>query len=168
VSRSGLDFTSAEFTRRGLTVVNGVVVPIAEALAAKPKAPRPSFPDQAGSWCIKGVWYRGAENVSEVHQLESVNQRQIIGYARSSLGCRVGSLSQTRRSKVALGTPDLWLFGPRRLPIFAWWETKTPWGRPHTDEQILFAEDCARTRTLYGTGPISAFLAFAEAIGLRG
>jgi hypothetical protein len=167
VSRSDLTFTREDLHRLGLKVQNGRAVPIDTPEPQAPKPPRPEFPDQSGSWCLRGVWYRGAEFVSEVERLESANQRQIIGYARSSLGCTIGSLSQFRKSKVALGTPDLWLFGPPRMPIFAWWETKTPWGRPHTDEQIQFALNCQRTGTIYGTGAIDAFLAFADATGLR-
>lgn len=165
MSADGLAFTAADLHRLGMKVVNGNVVPIDTPDPVAPKPPRPQFPDVRGSWCIRGIWTRAPKSAITNNALEKDNQQAIRSYWMS-LGCTVLMLSQYRASKVALGLPDLYVFGPERLAVAWFWETKRPVDAEISDEQIAFAQHCQRTRTAYGCGPASAAVDFSAAIGL--
>lgn len=165
MSADGLQFSHEQLHRMGLKVVGGTVVPIDTPDPVAPKPPRPAFPDVKGSWCVYGEWSLAPKSEITNNALEKDNQQAIRSYWMS-LGCTVLMLSQYRASKVALGLPDLYVFGPERLAVAWWWETKRPVDAEISDEQIAFAQQCARTRTWYGCGPASAAIAFSQAIGL--
>lgn len=77
------------------------------------------------------------------------------------------STSQSRRSKVGLGLPDIWVFGPTGRYRAWWWETKSGEDWRFSAAQLEFAEDCADTGTLYGCGDRFAAEVFCRALGLR-
>lgn len=70
---------------------------------------------------------------------EKVVQRQVVAFYRQ-LGCVVKSTSQARRSKVALGLPDLLVFWPGR-GAFWFHEVKREGGKL-SKEQVDFQALC--------------------------
>lgn len=165
MSRDGLHFTAEDLRRMNMKVVNGFVVPIDAPDPVAPKPPRPAFPDVKGSWCIRGIWIRAPKSTITNPPLEKDNQQAIRSY-KMSLGCTVLNQSQYRASKVAIGLPDLLVFGPDRCSAMWYWESKRPEGAELSDEQLAFAQLCARTGVTYGIGPASSAVAFSRAIGL--
>lgn len=166
MSRADLAFTHAQLHQMGMKVLEGRVVPIDTPEPAPPKPLPPEFPDVKGSWCLHGVWHRAPRPAFMDPVREKENQQDIRYYWMGSLGCTVLSLSQYRPSKVAIGLPDLFVFGPPHFPQTWFWETKKPVDAELSEEQIAFALHCQRTKQLYGCGPSSAAVAFAAAIGL--
>jgi hypothetical protein len=80
---------------------------------------------------------------------EKATQHAIKKLFRAA-GCQVYSTSQVRRSMVALGLPDLWVFVPRRKCAF-WFEVKRPGGKLRK-EQSEFQQRCAAAGVPYFWG----------------
>jgi hypothetical protein len=78
---------------------------------------------------------------------EDEEQRRITRDVIAS-GGTVWSTSTKRRSKIAVGFPDLWIALPS---IGMFWETKAADG-VRSEEQIRFGDECQRNGTPYGFG----------------
>lgn len=84
------------------------------------------------------------------------------------LGCSVKPTSQYRASNVALGIPDLWVFGPAGSQLAWWWEVKPgDSAKPRrtwsfSQAQLQWAEDCLASNILYGAGDRFAAEVFWE------
>ena len=78
---------------------------------------------------------------------EDEEQRRITRDVIAS-GGTVWSTSTKRRSKIAVGFPDLWIALPT---IGMFWETKAVDG-VRSEEQVRFGDECQRNGTPYGVG----------------
>ena len=95
---------------------------------------------------------------------EKVVQRAVVNFYRQ-LGCWVKSTSQARRSKVALGLPDLLVFWPAR-EAFWFMEVKRPGGKLSVD-QIAFkalAADCGITVVVGGLTEAAKHIALIRGV----
>ena len=90
-------------------------------------------------------------------------QRAVVDFYRS-IGCAVKSTSQARRSKVALGLPDLLVFWPSR-GAFWFHEVKRAGGTLSEDQErfSLLALEC---RTGFVVGGLAEAVAKVESLGV--
>lgn len=95
-----------------------------------------------------------AREINEQHEVVKVFHR---------FNCRAESTSQTRRSKVAIGIPDLWVW----LTPGGWFEVKSGSDWRFSNPQLEWAERCLTTHTPYGCGDRYAAEVFCRALGLQ-
>lgn len=95
-----------------------------------------------------------------------INEQREVVKVFLRFGCRAESTTQTRRSKVALGIPDLWTW---LLPIgrAGWFEVKSGSDWRFSNPQLEWAERCLTTHTPYGCGDRFAAEVFCRALGLK-
>lgn len=95
--------------------------------------------------------------------LEKDVQRAVVKFYRT-VGCRVLSTSQARRSKVALGLPDLLVFWPAR-GAFWFHEVKREGGKL-SEDQVDFQNLCRNCSEDFVVGGLAA--AAAQVALIRG
>lgn len=91
--------------------------------------------------------------------LEKDVQRAVVAFYRQ-VGCAVKSTSQARRSKVALGLPDLLVFWPAR-GAFWFHETKRPGGKLSAD-QVAFRALAESSGQAFVVGGVREAVAHVE------
>jgi hypothetical protein len=81
------------------------------------------------------------------------------------VGCTTYSTVQTRRSRQAIGLPDLWVMSPR-LGGF-WFECKRPGGK-QSPAQVAFQHACQLCAVDYVKGGTNEAIAYLQRRGLLG
>jgi hypothetical protein len=92
---------------------------------------------------------------------EDEEQRRITRDVIAS-GGTVWSTSTKRRSKIAVGFPDVWIALPT---IGMFWETKAA-GGVRSEEQIKFGDLCERNGTPYGFGTHEDWRLWCSVVGV--
>lgn len=142
--------TREELAKLGRVVVDGRAI-------ATTTLPRP-----ARQWPVLAIDLPRPRSLA----IERIEQGEVVKVLQR-FGCRVESTSQYRRSKVALGLPDLWFFGPPGSLKAGWFETKSGADWRFSGPQLEWAERCLATATPYGCGDRFAAEIFCRALGLR-
>lgn len=114
------------------------------------------------------AWPRTAIELPRPRSLcrELIEQNLILKMFRAA-ECRPESTSQTRKSKVALGLPDLFVFGPPYLARAWFFEVKSGEDWRFSNPQMEWAERCLATNTLYAAGDRYAAAAFLRWLNVR-
>lgn len=147
---SSLAMTREELAKLGRVVVDGRAV-----TAAAPTR-------QSRQWPVLASELPRPSSLAT----ERIEQGEVVKVFQR-FGCRVESTSQYRRSKVALGLPDLWFFCPPGTLKAGWFETKSGADWRFSGPQLEWAERCLATATPYGCGDRFAAETFCRALGLK-
>lgn len=153
--------TPEELRALGFVVIDGMAVRIEEAAKRAGALAPPLPPVHARAWPPTSV-----PLPRPVSPCREKGEQGVIVKLFTSVGCRCEVTSQTRPSKVALGLPDLWVWGPAGKLWAFWWESKSGPDWHFTEDQLGWAERCARTNALYGAGDRFAAAAFLRALGI--
>ena len=94
---------------------------------------------------------------------EAEVKRRVYALLRR-LGCHIADLSQGRRSHVAPGLPDAYVWPPAGKPAF-WYEAKSPDGKQRS-EQRVFQQRCELTCVGYVLGGYTDIEAHLRTIGV--
>ena len=94
---------------------------------------------------------------------EAEVKRRVYALLRR-LGCHIADLSQGRRSHVAPGLPDAYVWPPAGKPPF-WYEAKSPDGKQRS-EQRVFQQRCELAGVGYVLGGYTDIEAHLRTIGV--